>query len=397
MTLLSTRLPRPRDVSHEFGIYVHVPFCSHRCWYCDFNAYSGLEHTADAYMEALAADVRGGLSAPADTDLAVRPTVTSIFIGGGTPTLVDAASIARVVQAVRDSWPLDPGAEVTIECNPETLTAEKLETYLACGINRVSIGVQSLDAELLARLGRTHSAQTAVDALVLARRCGFDNVSGDLIFGVPGETDETWRASVEGVLATGVEHMSCYALTYEEGTPLESWRKLGKIVPVDDDEVADRWEIADSLLSRAGLARYEISNWGASRSRHNSLYWATGEYLGVGAGAHSHLATHDGATRSWTVKGPERYTRAVAEGIRPIAGSEDVDEKTRAAEAMILGLRRTDGVAEADFEGVVGRPIDEVFSEELSTGVAKGLLERTGGRVRLLKPLLANQATILFA
>jgi putative oxygen-independent coproporphyrinogen III oxidase len=397
--VLTQRLPRPRDVSGEFGIYVHVPFCSHRCWYCDFNAYAGLDHFADAYMEALVRDVELALSAPAGSDLAQRPPITSVFIGGGTPSLVPAASIARVVAAIRGAWDVAVGAEVTIECNPESLDAEKLGVYLDAGINRVSIGVQSLDRVLLERLGRTHTAGRALDALRLAHDSGFDNVSADLIFGIPGEDDDTWHASLDGVLGTGVQHVSAYALIYEDGTPLEQWRKLGKVIPVPDDDVADRWEVAERVLSAAGLERYEISNWcrPGRESRHNSLYWACGEYLGVGAGAHSHVATSAGAVRSWTVKGPERYVRAVTSGERPVAGSEEIDERTRGAETMLLGLRRRDGVALEDFAAVVGRPIEEVYGAELERGRARGLLDVRNGRVRAVDPLLLNESGVLFA
>ncbi len=397
--VLTTRLPRPRDVSQEFGIYVHVPFCSHRCWYCDFNAYAGLDHFADAYMDALVRDVELALSAPEDADLMERPPVTSVFIGGGTPSLVSAPSIARVVAAIRASWTVAHDAEITIECNPESVDAGKLDVYLEAGINRVSIGVQSLDPVLLERLGRTHTAGRAVEALALAQERGFTNVSADLIFGIPDENDDTWRASLDGVLATGVPHVSAYALIYEEGTPLDEWRKLGKVVPVLDDDVADRWEAADEAFAAAGFARYEISNWSRPgyESRHNSLYWACGEYIGVGAGAHSHLATSDGAIRSWTVKGPERYVRAVSAREHPVLGSEVIDVRTRGAEAMILGLRTTPGVSVDQFAAVVGRPLQDLYGAELDVGVRRGLLELDGDRVRLINPLMGNAAGVLFA
>jgi oxygen-independent coproporphyrinogen-3 oxidase len=393
------RLPRPRDALNEFGIYVHVPFCSHRCWYCDFNAYAGLDHFADAYMDALVRDIELGLSAPAGADLVERPPVTSVFIGGGTPSLVSSSSIARVVDAIRGYWPLTPDAEITIECNPESTDPSKLDDYLAAGINRISFGVQSLDAELLATLGRQHDAATALDALRLALSCGFENVSGDLIFGVPGETDEKWRASLDGLLDVGPAHLSCYALIYEEGTPLESWRKLGRVIPVDDDDVADRWEMTDRVLLAAGLERYEISNWGrpGAASRHNSLYWACGEYVGFGAGAHSHVATDGASSRSWTVKGPERYVQAITDGVRPVAGAEEIDGPTRASEVMLLGLRRTNGVSDDAFAALVGRRVDDVFGAEIERGEASGLLERRDGVVRVTKPLLTNAATLDFA
>lgn len=393
MTLAVAALPRPRDVLGEFGIYVHVPFCAHRCWYCDFNAYAGLDHLARSYMDALVRDVTQGLSAPAD--LGERPIVTSVFIGGGTPSLVDANEIARVVDAIRSSWTVAPGAEITIECNPESIDGRKLESYLRAGINRISFGVQSLDDELLVRLGRTHDARTALTALRAARSAGFEDVSADLIFGIPGETHDAWRSSLDGVLACEPTHVSCYGLTYEDGTPLAAWKRLGKVVPVPDDDVASRWEAADAVLTAAGFARYEVSNWArpGKHSRHNDLYWRCGEYLGVGAGAHGHLDT----ARSWTVRSPERYIRRVADGERPVAGAETIDRRTRAAEVMLLGLRRTAGVDTGVFEALVGDSIDAVFGPEMALGGERGLISRDGASVRVLDPLLGDEACRLFA
>ena len=365
-------LPRPRDVLGEFGLYVHIPFCAHRCWYCDFNAYADLDHLMDEYMAALLSEVEGADLEP----------VTSVFIGGGTPSRVDPVWIARLLEAV----PLGRGAEVTIECNPESTDAAKLESYLRAGVNRISFGVQSLDDSLLARLGRVHDSSTALRALLDAR-ARFDNVSADLIFGIPGEDDDSLRRSLDGVLETGVSHMSCYALIYEEGTPLDSWRRLGKVVPVPDDDVARRWEITNATLEGAGLPRYEISNWGRP-SRHNSLYWAGGEYLGVGAGAHSHLAPF----RSWNVKAPAKYISAVRVGRSPVAGSETIDARTRATEIMLLGLRRSAGVDAEVFRRLVGRSFDEVFPDALP----HELLSFDGRFVRCTEPLLLNEATVLF-
>ncbi len=399
MTLITAALPRPRDVLNAFGIYVHVPFCAHRCWYCDFNAYAGVDHLADAYMDALVCDVTEALSRPDGADLDERPVVTSVFIGGGTPSLVDPKHIIRVVDAIHSSWIVDPGAEITIECNPESTEPGKLEAYLSGGVNRISFGVQSLDDELLARLGRTHDSETAVRALRMARAAGFGDVSADLIFGIPGETDYQWRRSLEGVLECSPTHMSCYGLTYEDGTPLAAWKRLGKVVPVPEDDVATRWEIADAVLQRAGLERYEISNWSrpGHRCRHNDLYWLCGEYLGVGAGAHGHLASAAGSSRSWTVKGPERYIRMVAEGERPVAGAEEIDLRTRASEAMILGLRRTEGVDAGRFAALVGRPIEDVFGFELAQGRERGSISWDGRSVQVVRPLMGDEACRLFA
>lgn len=389
-------LPRPRDALGTFGIYVHVPFCQHRCWYCDFNAYADLDHLTDVYMDALVRDAREALSAPADADLGPRPTVTSVFIGGGTPSRVEARWIDALLRALRDSWDVAGDAEITIECNPESLTAAKLEAYLEAGVGRVSIGVQSTSDELLRRLGRVHDAATALDALRLARRSGFADVNADLIFGVPGESDDAWRRSLDDVLTAEPTHVSCYALTYEEGTPLHAWRRLGKVDPVPDDDCASRWLVADHVLSGAGLLRYEVSNWSlpSHEARHNVLYWSCGEYLGIGAGAHSHIATGDGAVRSVTVKAPARYADDVAGGRRPVRNREEIDGRTRATEVLLCGLRLTAGVGAEVFEALSGCDLESTFGDEIRSAAVDGLLS-WDGRVAALTPggtLLADDA-----
>lgn len=393
-------LPRPRDATGEFGIYVHVPFCVHRCWYCDFNAYAGLDDLAPAYMDALARDAGEALSAPEDADLDVRPVVTSVFVGGGTPSHVQARLLVRVLDAIRASWDVAPGVEITVECNPESVDAEKVDAYLAAGVTRLSFGVQSLDDRLLGSLGRTHDAATAVRAAAIARACGAEDLNLDLIFGVPGEDDAVWRDTLAGVLALEPAHLSCYGLTYEDGTPLEAWRRLGKVVPVPDDDVARRWEIADATLATAGFERYEISNWAriGRACRHNRLYWSCGEYLGIGAGAHGHLASCDGSVRSWTVRSPERYTREVAAGVGTVAGSERVGPAERASEAMFLGLRRVEGVAASAFRALTGADLEETFGARLREQAARGLLTWDGDRARLTGrgTLLANEAVAAF-
>lgn len=398
MTDLLTTLPRPRDVTRGFGIYVHVPFCSHRCWYCDFNAYAGLDHVIDRYMAALVRDVAEARSAA--LPIGDRPPVTSVFLGGGTPSLVDPRWIVALLDAVRDHWTLVPGAEVTIECNPESVAPERVDAWLAAGVNRISIGVQSLDAELLRALGRAHDASAAIEALRAARAAGVPQLSADLIYGVPGESDETWNRSLEGVLDCEPDHLSCYALTYEEGTPLHSWKRLGRVVPVDDDLVAGRWEMTNAVLADAGFARYEISNWArpAAEARHNSLYWAGGEYLGLGAGAHSHLADPDGSVRSWTLRAPERYAQGVEDGASTLAGHERLDRSDRCAEAMMLGLRRTAGVTSPGFAALTGRDLEATHGPTLRALARRGLLTWDGRAAALTErgTLLANEAVCAF-
>lgn len=398
MKVITASLPRPRDVSGEFGIYAHVPFCVHRCWYCDFNAYAGLDELAPTYMAALADDARLALSAA--VPVGERPSVTSIFFGGGTPSLVAAEALAAVLDAIREAWPVAEGCEITVECNPETVDAAKLEALREAGVNRLSFGVQSLHDRLLGALGRTHDAATAVRAARLARQAGFDDVNLDLIFGIPGEDDDTWTSTLAGVLSLKPSHLSCYGLTYEEGTPLDSWRRLGKVVPVPDDDVARRWEIADDLLGAAGFQRYEISNWArpGRACRHNRLYWACGEYLGIGAGAHSHLAGEGGSVRSWTVKGPQAYVDAVRAGRPTVAGSEIVQASGRRAEAMFLGLRRAEGVGAEWFEALTGAGLPDVFGPRLERLHGRGLIEWDGRLARLTArgTLLANEVVGAF-
>lgn len=398
MSTATAILPRPHRVSGEFGIYVHVPFCAHRCFYCDFNAYAGLDDLAPAYMQALVRDAGEALSAPFAPD--ERPVVTSVFVGGGTPSLVDPRALVAVLDAIRGAWNVAPEAEITVECNPESVTAATLETYLRGGVTRVSFGIQTLDDDGLRWLGRLHDAATATAALATARSAGFDRVNGDLIFGVPGESDDGWRRSVEGLLAAGATHVSCYGLTYEEGTPLHAWRRLGRITPVDDDDAARRWELADEVLAAAGFERYEISNWSTpgQACRHNELYWAFGEYLGLGAGAHGHLADDEGSVRSWTVKAPQRYIADVGAGRRPVAGQERVDAGLRAAEVVFCGLRRTAGLSGRDFTTLTGMDLDGRWGPEIDGACEAGLLGRDGDRVALTPrgTLLANEVLSTF-
>jgi oxygen-independent coproporphyrinogen-3 oxidase len=377
---------------------VHVPFCVKRCWYCDFNAYSDLDDIAPAYMAALARDAELGLSAP--VDLGDRPIVTSIFIGGGTPSHVAASSLVAVIDAIRAAWPVADDVEITIECNPESAEPSKVAAYRAAGATRLSFGVQSLREPLLQTLGRAHDGATALRAIRGARRAGFDELNADLIFGVPGESDDDWRASLEGILELDTGHVSCYGLTYEEGTPLHAWRRLGRVTPVPDDDAARRWEMADEMLAGAGYARYEISNWArpGRECRHNLLYWSGGEYLGIGAGAHSHVADRRGSVRSWTLKPPGGYVRSVQSLRSTVAGSETIGLTQRASELMFLGLRREAGVADEDFAALTNLDLRQTFGSQIGRGVARGLLETTPGRVKLTHTgtLLANEALMDF-
>ena len=347
-------------VTGPFGVYLHIPFCARRCDYCAFATWTDRHHLQDAYLAALAADIRRS----------ELPPVTSVFVGGGTPTLVDGGALAGVLAAI----PVVDGAEVTIECNPDDVTAELMRTYRAAGVTRVSIGVQSMVPRVLASLGRTHDPVNVVAAVAAVRAAGVPTFNLDLIYGAAGERLEDWRATLSAALALEPPHISAYALTVEAGTPLAADTSRHP----DDDDLADKYEAADDALTAAGLANYEVSNWAlpGHECRHNILYWQQGEYLGFGSAAHSHRA----GRRWWNLRTPERYIAAVAAGGSTEAAGESLDEESRRIEGLQLALRMRDGVPRAalDVEGLEGLVIDD------------------GERVRLTRAgrLLANEVSL---
>jgi putative oxygen-independent coproporphyrinogen III oxidase len=318
-----------------FGVYVHIPFCLHRCHYCDFNTYEGLEALRAPYVDAVVNEIaRAEAGSPA----------TSIFFGGGTPTLLSPAQLGRILDAVDRRYGIAAGAEITAEANPETIDEPYLRELLAAGFNRLSIGVQSLAPGVLERLGRTHSAGTALRALRAARAAGFAEINADLIYGSPWETDADWTSSLAGIIDVAPDHVSAYSLMVEEGTPLHTLLASGRVPDVDPDVQATRYEVALEVLAAAGYHRYEVSNWSkpGRASRHNVLYWSAGDYIGFGAGAHSHVA----GRRWWAKKLPRDYIEAATVGGPTSAGEEVLVGTARAGEALMLGLRLVSGVDE---------------------------------------------------
>ncbi len=311
----------------EFGAYVHIPFCARRCDYCAFATWTDRAHLMGSYLDAVAHEVRrfhaeGG------------PAATSVFFGGGTPSLVPAQDLMGVLAAIERV----DGAEVTVECNPDTVTDDLLETYRAGGVTRLSFGVQSMVDHVLVGLGRTHDVANVERAVTSARRAGFTSFNLDLIYGGSGETVDDWRLTLERVIALGSPHVSAYALTVEAGTPLAADTARHP----DDDDQADKYLLADQLLGAAGLEWYEISNWARPgfECRHNLLYWAQGDYRGFGCAAHSHLA----GRRWWNVRTPDRYVEAMASGTSAEGGFEVLDDETRRIEGLQLALRMARGV-----------------------------------------------------
>ncbi|MGH2699589.1 MAG: radical SAM family heme chaperone HemW, partial [Actinomycetota bacterium] len=305
-----------------FGVYVHIPFCRHRCHYCDFNTYEGLEALYDSYVEALVADIERW-------DAGVPPA-TSVFFGGGTPTLLSPGQLGRILEAVRRRTGIQGDAEITVEVNPETVDEAGFAALLDAGFNRFSVGIQSLAPHVLEGLGRTHSADRALEALAAARRAGAPDLNADLIYGSPWERDDDWTRSLEGVIEARTDHVSAYALTVEEGTPLHTLVATGRVPDVDGDIQAERHAVADERLGGAGFERYETSNWSrpGRASRHNLLYWSAGNYAGFGAGAHAHV---DGR-RWWSKRLPREFIAAVQEGSSTAAGCEELDHSPRGPE-----------------------------------------------------------------
>jgi putative oxygen-independent coproporphyrinogen III oxidase len=366
----------------HFGVYVHVPFCSSRCHYCDFVTYTGMEGLRRPYAAALLAEA----------DLAVAglgpepPTVTSVFVGGGTPTLLPTGDLARVLERLRALLPHAPGAEVTVEANPETVDRAVADGLAAAGVARVSMGAQSFDDRVLAALGRTHGAARVGEALAALRAAGVPAVNLDLIYGCPGEDDASWAATLAAAVALGPEHLSAYALGIEPATRFGRLVAAGRMAAPDDDLLADCYEAACAALAAAGYAHYEVSNWArgelhaagpwlpAHASRHNLTYWRRGRYLGLGAGAHE----FDGATRSWNVAGVPAYLEAVRAARRPTAGRERLDAAEARFEALALRLRTADGLDPAEARALGADPAGAAAAELRDAG-----LLASGPRLRL--------------
>lgn len=370
-----TRLPSaPGDVSAR-GLYVHIPFCIVRCAYCDFNAYAGMEDLGEPYVEALLREIDSAAN---------EDPIATVFFGGGTPTQLPPTSLERILRAVRDSFPLDKSAEVSIEANPESVDRRVFEELLGAGFNRVSIGVQSTSPRVLSKLGRVHTPERALGALREAKAAGVKRLNADLIFGTPGESMDEFRRSLDQVLLCGVDHVSCYALTIEEGTPLASWVERGEFPSPDEDDQADKYEAAHAVLSEAGFERYEISNWAKDGSwcRHNVGYWTAGDYLGFGAGAHGHRS----GRRSWNVRSPRGYIERSL-GVSAHESMEDgfeiLDREKRAEEALILGLRLSGGIDTAEFDRRFGVSVEQRWGSYLEHLVGEGLLELSIGSWRL--------------
>ncbi|MFU8874819.1 radical SAM family heme chaperone HemW [Micromonospora sp. SL4-19] len=353
-----------------FGVYVHVPFCASRCGYCDFNTYTATELGGGASRETYADTVLAELALAGrvlgDTP---PPRVDTVFVGGGTPTLLPADDLARILDGIDRTWGLAADVEVTTEANPESVTPESLKTLRAAGYTRISLGMQSAAPGVLAVLDRQHHAGRATAAALEARDAGFDHVNLDLIYGTPGESAADFAASLEQVVAAGVDHVSAYALIVEEGTRLAARMRRGELPYPSDDVAADRYLAAEAALDAAGFSWYEVSNWArseAARCRHNLLYWAGADWWGLGPGAHSHV----GGVRWWNVKHPTAYAGRLAAGRSPGLAREVLTPDEAHMEDVMLRLRLASGLP-LDV-------LDEAGRAGARRALADGLLDADG-------------------
>lgn len=380
------------------SIYLHIPFCRHRCNYCDFNTYAGIENLIPAYVDALIHEI--GIWAKG---FEMRAPVHTVYFGGGTPSLVPSDDYHRILQALRASFDMDPQAEITLEANPGSLTQTYLNALFHIGFNRLSLGMQSAQPGELAFLERQHSFMDVLEAVKKVRIAGFENISLDLIFGLPEQSLAVWRASLDRALSLAPEHFSLYALTIEAGTPLGAWFKRGLTPEPDPDLAADMYELAAEKLEKTGYRQYEISNWAhgsmALASQHNLQYWRNQPYFGLGAGAHGFV----NGFRTSNVLSPGEYIKRWVDYRQnsptshqsPVTASiERIDREQEMAETMMMGLRLTqEGVSKTRFKDRFGESIEKIYSSEIDELMEAALLEWHRGCLRLTKTgrLLGNQ------
>lgn len=377
-------------MSKEIGLYIHIPFCKSKCHYCDFNSHAGKEALIEPYFHALLQEL-GYWSHKLSGQ-----TVKTVFIGGGTPSLVEPRHIYELMNTCSRSFHLDKGAEISMESNPGTLSYEKLISYKVSGINRLSMGLQAWQDRLLRAIGRIHTREEFMENFQLAVKAGFRNINVDLMFGLPGQTLQDWMETVGNMVKLGVAHLSCYSLKIEEGTLFGERCESGLLETVDDELDRRMYHEAVEKLDAFGYGQYEISNFTrpGMECRHNLIYWKAEEYLGVGAGAHSYL---DGR-RFNNTEGVVQYIGKAARPEELAENAQEIDREESMGEYMLLGLRLLEGVSATQFEERYGTPLEAAFGKQLAKLERKQLLEREGNFVRLtsLGLDLANEVFVEF-
>lgn len=361
-----------------FSLYIHIPYCISKCPYCDFNSHVVAEIPETAYVDALLRE----LEFYGDRDDWSGRTVQSIFFGGGTPSTFKPQSIGKLLAWVAATFPINADCEITLEANPGTVDSDKFFGYRDAGVNRISVGVQSFQPRLLKFLGRAHSADEAKQALGVVKRAGFDNFSFDLIYANPGQTLKEWEDDLDTALGFQPPHLSAYNLTFEEGTPFHREYRSGRMKSLDEEEEIAMAELIETKLSAAGLKRYEISNYARPlwHSRHNVNYWRSGDYLGLGAGAHSYRRESNGLRgRRWSNdKNPAKYMDHVEQARHAESDREEINMEKAAAEFMFLGLRMIEGISTESFRGRFGQAPSD-FYPQIDSWVDGELLEEKSG------------------
>ena len=373
-----------------FGVYVHVPFCATRCGYCDFNTYTTSELGSGASRETYADLVMGEIAFSARVLGPDLPPVSTVFFGGGTPTLLPDGALPSILERIDATYGLTAEAEVTTEANPDSVDTKSLARLRSGGINRISFGVQSAVPHVLATLDRTHDAARVPEVVAAARDAGFEQLSVDLIYGTPGESIADWQASLDYAVGLTPDHVSAYALIVEEGTALARQVARGEVTAPDDDEMADKYVLADEVLTDAGMGWYELSNWArtpAARCRHNELYWTGANWWGFGPGAHSHV----GGVRWWNVKHPAAYAQRLAGGRTPAHARELLDDDSRRIERVLLESRLRDGLAVDALDAGGAAAVDDLVSDGLVV-LDEGFLILTR-RGRLLADAVVHRLT----
>lgn len=372
------------------SLYLHIPFCHTRCYYCDFNTYAGILPLREPYVRALLKEIvlAGELARLPGGE--IRRTRT-IFFGGGTPSLLSVEQVSRLLAGCRRSFAVDKDAEISLEANPGTLDRQQLQGLRAAGINRLSLGAQSFDAELLKTLGRIHSPEEISQAVQFARQAGFSSLNLDFMFGLPGQTMRQWQETLDQALRLRPEHLSLYSLIIEEGTPFYTWTHEGRITPGDEDLCADMYEYAGERLRAEGYEQYEISNWAlpGHRCQHNLTYWWNLPYIGMGAGAHSFFA----GKRFSDIREPQEYIRCLKRGQWPMAESEEVTRLQEMTETAFMGLRTIPGLHLPAFAQRFGEAFDDFVGDRLRPVEEAGLLTRERDWLRLSERglLLGNE------
>ena len=383
-------MPPISELLQTASLYFHIPFCHTRCHYCDFNTYAGILPLREPYVRALVSEIALAGEMARLPDGSLRRSRT-LFFGGGTPSLLTPEQIARVLAACRAAFAVDEDAEISLEANPGTLNQERLQGLRAAGVNRLSLGSQSFDADLLRALGRIHSPQEITQAVLYARQAGFSSINLDFMFGLPNQTMRQWQETLDEALILHPEHLSLYSLIIEEGTPFAAWTQEGRITPGDEDLCADMYEYAEERLRAEGYINYEISNWSlpGHQCQHNLTYWRNLPYIGMGAGAHSFFA----GKRFSDVLDPQDYIRQLKAGQMPIAETTEVTRLQEMTETSFLGLRTAMGLHLPTFAERFGEPFAQFVGDRLRVVEEAGLLEYSHNWLRLSERgrLLGNE------